>query len=470
MSIMERIEQLIAQGAPLTLPQILRNEINEFRGSQDYANILEAERYYRNRSDVQRKQRKSRTRSNVRLEHPLYKRLVDQKVDYLLSKPWTAESGSKAYAKALGELFDHSFRQRIKSLGKGSIKCGIAYLAPYIQEGRLQWMRLPSDQVIPEWADDEHTVLDAYIRFYERTEYVGSQKKTVEKVEFWSREGVQFFRAEEPGGTLRPDTEPESAALTLDGKPYNWQQVPLVWCKYNEEELPLSYFVRGLIDEYNWQSSVTADLLRDIAKFVWVIKGYGGEDIQAFARHVEDAAVVEVSGDGGVDKLEPSLDIASVLSYMDKTRRDLYDLAAAVDTKDPDLGNASGTAIYFRYLGLDNDCADLAAELQETFQRMKPFLDFQLQLDGKGDFSGEDFNIVFNTDLPVNEGEVIQAINNSRGLVSDRTLLAQHPYVKDVEEELKQLEKEQEQAMADFGGDLFGEQKQSVAGGAAHEQ
>ena len=106
-------------------------------------------------------------------------------------------------------------------------------------------------------------------------------------------------------------------------------------------------------------------------------------------------------------------------------------------------------------MDLDADCAALAAELQDTFQQLKFFIDVYLQATGKGDFTGADFSILFNADMPVNEAEIITSIMASRGLVSDRTLLAQHPYVEDVDEELKQIKKEKDEALTEFGTGLF---------------
>ena len=54
------------------------------------------------------------------------------------------------------------------------------------------------------------------------------------------------------------------------------------------------------------------------------------------------------------------------------------------------------------------------------------------------------------------ESQVIADIKNSVGILSKETLVAQHPYVTNVEEELKKIEKEeqsqQEQAMNDYFG------------------
>ena len=164
---------------------------------------------------------------------------------------------------------------------------------------------------------------------------------------------------------------------------------------------------------------------------------------------------IKVDGDGGVDKLQADLNIDAVMKFLDNERRDIYDFAAAVDTKDPDLGNASGTAINLRYMDLDADCDSLGAELQDTFHRLKLFIDVYFQITGKGDFTAEDFDVVFNMDLPVNETDVINNARNSDGLLSKRTILQNHPWVKDVDAELDQLDAEKKAAMEEYGEGLF---------------
>ena len=176
-----------------------------------------------------------------------------------------------------------------------------------------------------------------------------------------------------------------------------------------------------------------------------------------FLHDLKEHLAIKVTTDGGVDKLQADLNIDAVMAFLDKQRRDVYDFAMAVDTKDPELGNASGTAINFRYMDLDTDCASLAEELKDTFQRLKIFIDAYLQLTGRGDFTKETFDIVFNMDLPVNEADVINNARNSEGLVSKRTILQNHPWVKDVDEELEWIEQEQQEAMESFGTGLFDE-------------
>ena len=120
----EEIRLMIEGGAGsvMTLPEIIAAEIGDFLISPQYDIMKQADDYYRNRSDVQRKENKYKNRSNTKIEHPILKKLVDQKANYLLSKPFSVESENKAYADALTEMFDGRFRQKIKSMGKGAVR------------------------------------------------------------------------------------------------------------------------------------------------------------------------------------------------------------------------------------------------------------------------------------------------------------------------------------------------------------
>ncbi len=457
-TVMDRINMILSdpERVPMSLAQIVSEEIREFRCSEQYRIILESERYYMNRSEVQKKTNSNPKRSNTKIEHPVLRRLIEQKTSFLLSKAWTVDTENEAYGRALNELFDACFRKKIKSMGKGAIKNGIAWLQPYFNDGKIAFMRLPTSEVVPIWHDSERTVLDAFIRVYEQIVYVGSRKTTVHHAELWWKGGVKYFICDNAGASLefREDGETQPH-FTVGDKAYNWNEVPIVWLKYNEEELPLYYFVKEIIDDINYQSSITSDVLRDVAKFVFILRNYGGADLAEFVRDLEENLAIKVDSDGGVDKLAPELNIDAVNSTLEMRKHDLYDYAMAVDTKDPNLGNASGASLNFRYADLISDCEALAAELREMFGRLKLFLDVYFQISGAGDFTGDEFDIVFNMDMPVNEADVITNIRNSAGIISKKTQLKNHPWVDSVEDELELINEEKQEAAREYGEGLF---------------
>ena len=428
--------------APMTVAQIVGEEIRRFVGSELYASIQEAEKYYRNRSDVQRKTNEIAKRSNTKIEHPVLKKLIDQKINYTLSRPFSISSDNTKYSEALNSLFDDVVRQKIKRFGRGAPRQGTGWMIPYIGTGgKLCFMVVPASNIIPFWVDDEHTELEGFIYFRSVVIYEGTNPRSIIKAELWDAAGVQYFD-NRASGEFRQDVDmpPNASHFIVNGQGYNWKTPPIVWCKYNDEELPLQYYLKDLIDDINWQTSVTSDVLRDVAKFIWVLKNYAGEDLGEFVDALRKYLAISVESDGGVDIIQPDPKVDSVLDFIDKQRRDAIDMGAGVDTKDPELGSASGKAIYFRYMDLDTDSTNLQNELKAAFLRLKPFWDDYFQIIGLGDFSGSTFEVIFNTDMPVDESEIFKNAQTAKALgVSMRTILSNLPWIKDVDEELKRI-------------------------------
>jgi hypothetical protein len=63
-------------------------------------------------------------------------------------------------------------------------------------------------------------------------------------------------------------------------------------------------------------------------------------------------------------------------------------------------------------------------------------------------------NVIFNTDIAVNETETIANIRNSVGILSNETLIKQHPYVDDPQREIELIENENAAADANLAQTL----------------
>ena len=96
------------------------------------------------------------------------------------------------------------------------------------------------------------------------------------------------------------------------------------------------------------------------------------------------------------------------------------------------------------YSDIDLDTNKIETEFQASFEDLLYFINLHLSNTGKGDFDGEEIEIIFNRDMLMSEGDIINNIRNSVGILSEESLVAQHPWVKDLQAELdrKQAEKE----------------------------
>ena len=142
---------------------------------------------------------------------------------------------------------------------------------------------------------------------------------------------------------------------------------------------------------------------------------------------------------------------------MEQSRKDIYEFGRGVDTQGVDIGSApSGIALKFLYSDLDLDASMMETEFQASLEQLRWFVDTHLYNSGGVDYSGEDLSFIFNKDMPIDEAAIITAIKDSVGILSDETLVAQHPWVKDVVAELERIKKQKEEAlkrMADgYGG------------------
>jgi len=482
----QRIIEIIESGArsAMTLDQIIKNEIDIWLRSTERQWMLTGQRYYVGDHDILQRKRTAigedgelievQNLSNNKLVHAFVRKLVDQKVGYLLGKPLSIQTENQEYLDLLNEIFDKSFLRLLKNLGKEAVNKGKAWLHVYYDEdGRLSFKKIPSEEIIPLWRDADHTKLDAAIRVYEIEAYEGTQKRIITKVEFWDTAGVRRYVLD--NGGLVPDVEVGEVGshfVVVQGEQeqgMNWQRVPFVCFKYNDEELPLIQVIKSLVDDYDAKTSDHANNLEDLPNSIYVLKNYDGQDLGEFRRNMSTYRAVKVMGDGGVDTLSIDIDTEATEKHLDRLRKDIYEFGRGVDTQSERFGDKSGIALKFLYADLDLDCNTIETEFQASLEHLLWFVNVHLANTGAGEFMDEKVEFIFNRDVIINETEAITNAKNSVGLISDETIVAQHPWVTDVQVELERIRKQraEEARLLDGYDRLVGGQQPAGAGESA---
>ncbi|MGG0718690.1 phage portal protein [Robertmurraya massiliosenegalensis] len=440
----------------ITEDQVLVQEIKDWLKSDKRSSMLQGEKYYRNETEIREKKKQVVDwKSNIKLEHGFTKKLVDQKVGYLLSKQPTIATKNDTYREQLNDVFNKKLLKILKNIGKEAINKGIAYLYVYYNEqGVLSFKKFPSEQILPFWKDDEHTEVTAFIRVYDELVFLDGKKVTITKVEYHHPKGINYFILE--GGKLVVDVAggiEVNHHFTINEKPYLFNRIPLIPFKYNEEEQPLLESIKSLIDNYNTQSSTNADLLADIPKFIYKLINYGGTDLKEFLSDLNLYKAVKLDENGDLDKLQAEPSTEATEKELDRDRKSIYEFGRGVDTTDENLGNASGVALRYRYSDLDMDCNILETEFQSSIEHLLWFVDKYLMMTGKGDFSNETANIIFNRDIIINESEVIEDCSTSVGILDDKTIRENHPwYNEEVEKRLEEQKKKEQEEFDQYRG------------------
>lgn len=143
-----------------------------------------------------------------------------------------------------------------------------------------------------------------------------------------------------------------------------------------------------------------------------------------------------------METLEIKVNAENYKAILELLKKALIENEMGFDAKDDRLsGNPNQMNIQSMYSDIDLDANDMETELQAAFEEILWFVNVYFGSTGKGDFDGETVNIIFNRDMLMNETEAIANCQASVGILSDETIVGQHPWVDDPQEEIERLKK-----------------------------
>jgi SPP1 family phage portal protein len=465
-----KISNLIIQGAAgkMTDIQLLEKEIAKWKNSPQRIMQIKGHLYYDNEHDILLRRRtmigeggnleEVSNLPNNRLIDNQYAKLVNQKANYLLGQPFVIESDNKQYVDLLNEVFNKRFMKTIKNAGKAALNNGIAWLYPYYNDaGEFSFRLFPGYEVLPFWKDNEHTILECAVRLYLVLGYEGTTATVIEKVEVFDMQGIHCYILD--GGKLIPDLtleDYECSYVTANGQFLNWSKIPLIPIKYNENETPLLKKVKSLQDGINIMlSDFENNMQEDARNTILVLKNLDGQNLGEFRKNLATYGAIKVRAvegvEGGIDTLEVQVNSENYKAIIELFKKAIIENGMGYDAKDDRLsGNPNQMNIQSMYSDIDLDANDMETELQAAFEEILWFVNVHLANTGKGNFDGEEVNVIFNRDILINESEAIENCKASVGILSDETIIGQHPWVDNPQLELDRLKKQKEEAQAEF--------------------
>lgn len=396
---------------------------------------------------------------NNRLVDNQFALMVDQKTNYLVGKPISLNSENKAYVDALNKVFNRRFHRLLKYVCEDALKGGLGWLYPFYNDrGELDFKHFPAHEILPFWADDDHTVLDCAIRLYPQEVWNGYQKEIVERVEIFKPDGL--FRYVFQNDMLIPDVEGkerEDYFTVSEGDEVttlNWDRIPLIPFKYNKQEIPLLNRVKELQDAINTMiSDFENNMQEDARNTILILKNYDGQDLGEFRRNLAAYGAVKVRDDGGVTTLTVEVKAENYKAILELLKKALINNARGYDAKDDRMGNNPNQMnIQSMYSDIDLDANGMETEFQAAFEELLWFINQDMANKGVGDFEQEEITVIFNRDILINESEAIDNCAKSQGIISDETIVEQHPWTKNADAELERVKKEKEEKMGDYMG------------------
>lgn len=420
---------------------------------------LLAEKYYDGHHDILEREKKVigadgnlQTITNVannRLVDNQYKKLVDQKTNYVLGKPLTIATSKKEYMELLNNVFNKKMHRQLRTLAQYAVDGGVAWLYPYPQNNEFKVAVFPAYEICPVWKDKAHTELECAMRYYsEETFDNNGGTKLIFHVDLFTIHGITHFIYQ--GGKLIPAENPFTDYLEYNNRGYGWNRLPLIPFKYNSKEIPLIRNVKSLQDQLNNALSNFADNMEeDPRTSILVLKNYDGTNIPEFRQNLATYGVIKVTTvdgvQGGVEALKVDVNAQNYQAELMQLKRAIVENGRGFDAKEERMdGDPNQMNIESMYTDIDLDVNTMETEFQAGFEELKWFIDQFLIHQGNPDYTEESAEFIFDRDFFINESTKINNAVQLNGIISQKTLLSHIPWVTNIQRELEQLEEDRQ--------------------------
>ena len=466
---MGNLNDIYALGDMIELSKELKNLIDQDMGSIEKINMRKADSYYDNVNDIAnidfRKYKGScgetkinENRSNQRLSHNFLKILVNQAVSYIVGNPVNYSTDDKQFQDFLDDYLMFNFDDMVVNLCKEVRKKGRGYIHVYYDSlGELDYAVIPSEQIIPIYRDGFKKELESVIRYYGVNALDSKGKEVVAKrVEWWTENEVRYFNQNDEGGFDLDIVSPQWE-YSIDTNPdlvegLGWGKVPFVEVFNNDEGTGDLVDIKCHVDSYDLIQSEFVNQIADIREILIKVLGYSGSSADDILQAFRGTGIVKIDdASGNVDVLKSEIPVEARQSALTNLRDNIFLFGQGVDPAPDKIGTTvSGIALKMLYGSLDLKCNISIRLLKKGLYQFIWFLAEHFNRTHGGGANYKHVKFTVNKNMIVNETEIITNLANSKGLISDSTILENHPFVLDVELEEERLAAQNENDMEDF--------------------
>lgn len=321
---------------------------------------------------------------------------------------------------------------------KQALIYGVAYEVCYVdEEGQQRFAIMDSRDTFPVYYNTLNRDLAAVIRYY----LVDSTDQSKGYyVEVYGEEGKMIFKANSVLSTL----------VDGDLEPNYYDQIPVTVFELNEEQVSIFDCIMELQDAYNTLLSAEIDDFQSFCDAYLVLKGMMIDEDEA--AKIRDHRLIDLGDtpDANAFYLTKNINDTQIQNLLDGITKNIHKISCSPDFTQEEFGTSSGIALKYRLLAFENRSGAIEKAMTKALQKRIELICAILSK-VNGIDAWRDIQITFTRNLPIDMADIITTVNGLRGLVSDRTLLAQIPFVQDIDAELDLIAEQNEKNMELYG-------------------
>lgn len=427
----------LSEEQPLTV-ELIRKLINLHQGVA-VPRYNKLEKYYLGKNQIYSKVQTDESLPNNKVGHPYGKLITDELTGYFMGEGVTYTSKDQAAIDELTPILEYNDEQDQNiELAKDASIFGEGIELQYIdKDGMNRLKRIDPREGIIIKDDTLDEAILYFIRYYPIKDLITDRKSW--NIDVYTRTEIIHYTSDELFGVI----------VETGREPHYFGIVPVAEFQNNEEEVGDFETVISLIDAYDKMESNSLDDFDYFVDAYLCLFGLSADsdDIAEMKKN----RVILLDQDSDAKWLTKDANVSQSTEIIKiRIDKDIHKFAGVPNMSDENFaGNASGVAIKYKTMPMENIVSVKERKFKKGLQQRLEILFNILALKGSVyDFRAID--MTFKRNLPTNETEIASMVSTLSGIVSEKTLLSQVPFVENVNQEMEQLKSEKEENVEEF--------------------
>lgn len=397
------------------------------------------------------------SKANNKARHSYLQELVNQCTNYLAGKPIKIDYKKEIAEKHKDEVDDQLYRD---NNFLGFLQKNIDYIQRYGKtfmrivknEDKIKFVTYDPKEMIVFYDEFDEPILA--IRYFSKDE-LDEKKKGLVKVNYaevfdntykitfkktkkgqWEKGEKELVYANKVTFSDEEGNEIKSEMTSLDIPVF-----PIIEWKFNDEAVPTLANIKDFIDLQDTNLSDLANNVEDIQEAIWILENYNGQNLKEFMEDLKVKKALKVGQGGSAHTETIDIPIEARAKLYELCDKNIYKFGFGINFSERDsLGNVTGVALKWSYAPLEQKANAIENNGQEPLNN---FFNILFALMGLK-YDSNDLEFTFDRTMIANEQEQTTTVMSASKVLSRKTVLSNLPMVKDVEEEIEELDGEDE--------------------------
>lgn len=240
--------------------------------------------------------------------------------------------------------------------------------------------------------------------------------------------------------------------LTVESaEPHNMGAIPIIQCLNNDDAFSDIQCITDLLDSLSLAESNITDDLQSVANAILEVSG--GTLSKDAINDINETKVANLPLGAKMDWVIKNINPEATKQQIDRLLTFIFQISQVPDLTDEAFGgNQSGVAMQYKLWGMNQLWITKTTKYEKAlYYRLKIILHLlQYQFESNVDLLNN-IEISFSKNLPDDNSTLIDSVVKLKGIISDKTLLKQIPFIEDVDAELEELDKQAEKEADRYG-------------------